>query len=1259
LTDSGLFDAASVDTALRHQQWQRLLAQSNIPSELPIADHSQAIIDALEHASVVIVAGETGSGKTTQLPKLCLQAGRGQTGVIGHTQPRRLAARSVARRIADELNVTLGEAVGYQIRFQAQTSAETLIKVMTDGILLAAIARDPELREYDTLIIDEAHERSLNIDFLLGYLKRLVRRRPELRVVITSATIDVARFSAHFDDAPIISVGGRTFPVDIRYYPAESTDQGVPEWSEQVFKALEHLWQLEREGVTAKRGGDVLVFLPGERDIRETAKRLRQAQWPAIQIMPLYARLTPSEQDRIFRPSGTGRRVVLATNVAETSLTVPGIHYVIDSGVARISRYSARSQIQHLHIEPISQASANQRSGRCGRIAPGLCLRLYSEEDFLLRSEFTDPEIMRTHLGSVILKMLSLRLGAIEEFPFIDPPHPAQIRDGMRLLHELSAIHEQGRLTPLGHRLSQLPIDPRLARMLLAGETHGALAELLVIVSFLAIQDPREMPSEARAAAQQKHAQDHDPAGDFAVILNLWNRFEAQRQELSQNQFKHFCRSEFLNPMRLREWRELHHQLRLALGSLTARINLEAAPIASVHQAVLTGLLSHIGQWKERKTYQMARGKQAVLFPGSALYRKPPPWLMSFELVETQQLYARMVAPIDPAWCEAAGHHLVKRSYSEPHFAKKRAQVMAWEKVTLFGLVIIGRRRVNFGVIDPNVAHDIFIREGLVSGQYESPGAFMSHNQQLLAEVESVEDRVRRRDLRIDDASLAAFYHARIPAAICNGKGFEAWRRKAERIDPQCLFFTADSVWQQPAPDWQDAFPDRIEQGAVKIPLNYRFEPKARDDGVTAVVPLMALGEMTQAGLDWLVPGLLEEKATALVKSLPKAIRRRLVPVPDTVKQALMHIDHTSGQSLTEALALQLKRLSGVIIQPEDWDLGKLPDHLQVNIRVVDEQGETLVEGRDLDVLRSQVRAPVQSAAVASVPHAGVPLRHWPEQDLPDTQTVRQAGLEVRVFPTLVDQGDHVMVHYELDAAYSHQCNIRGLSRLGTILLARQLDELCWPILQESQVPLLYAPLGNAQALRDDFYLCLIETTLLPDLQILPRTADAFAKALERARGELHHEALAQTQQWAEWLGLRHKIAKQIKGSMSLERAVIASDVQLQLSRLINQGGFASTPRRWRKHLSRYLEAMLMRLNRSGLQIHKEQFIIEELTEYWQRYATKADSMAQEGRYSEALVDFRWYLEEYRVSLFAQTLGTFDRVSSKRLDKFWQEIQSQ
>ena len=1256
MTDSGQPLNTSVTATTRQALCQTLRNRSVIPSELPIAEQASVIAETIARAPVVIVAGETGSGKTTQLPKLCLLAGRGRQGIIGHTQPRRLAARSVAARIADELKVPLGQEVGYQIRFQAQTTPQTLIKVMTDGILLAAIAHDPELKAYDTLIIDEAHERSLNIDFLLGYLKQLLQRRPELRVIITSATIDVNRFSQHFDDAPIISVSGRTYPVAVHYLPPEQTDQGIPDLADQVYTALNYLWQLEREASSQR--GDVLVFLPGERDIRDTAKRLREAQWPGVEIMPLYARLSPGEQDKIFRPSTHGRRVVLATNVAETSLTVPGIHYVIDSGLARISRYNARSQIQHLQIEPVAQASANQRAGRCGRIAPGICIRLFSEEDFLSRSQFTDPEILRTHLASVILKMLSSRLGSIEHFPFIDVPQTAQIRDGMRLLHELQALNNQGQLSALGQRLAQLPIDPRLARMLLAGLKFGALSELLIITSFLAIQDPREMPSEARTGAQQKHAQDHDPAGDFAVILNLWQRFEAQRQALSNHQFKQYCRREFLNPMRLREWRELHHQLRLALGQNAAKLNTEPVPIDAVHRAILTGLLSHIGQWKERKTYQMARAKQAVLFPGSTLYRKPPPWLMSFELIETQQLYARMVAPIDPAWCESAAQHLIKRTYSEPHFAKKRAQVMAWEKVTLFGLVIIGRRRVNFGAIDSAQAHQIFIREGLVEGHYQSPGAFMAHNQQLLAEVESVEDRVRRRDLRIDDEVLADFYQSRIPSHICNGKGFEAWRRQAETADPRCLFFDPATVWQQPEPDWQEAFPDRLEQGAMRIPLNYRFAPQASDDGVTAVVPMAALAEMTQAGLDWLVPGLLEEKAIALVKALPKPIRRQLVPVPDTVRQALQHIGTRSEQALTEVLSLQLKRLRGVLIQPEDWTTDSLPDHLHVNIRVVDDQAQTLLEGRDLDALRQQIRAPVQSAAATALVPANVPLRHWPAEGLPASQTLQQAGMEVTVYPTLVDQGDHVVLQYELDQAYGHQLTLRGLSRLGCIRLARQLDELCWPLVNNSAMALLYAPLGNAQSLRDAFYLCLLETTLLPDLDAIPRTQEAFEEALHRARGMLFDSAQAQVAQWTEWLQLRQDIARQLKGAMSLERAVIASDIQAQLARLIGPDTLSALPRRWRPHITRYLKGMQIRLNRSGIQVHKEQAMISELNDFWQRYDDQANRFSKEGRHSDALVDFRWLIEEYRISLFAQSLGTQERVSGQRLEKYWQEIKS-
>jgi ATP-dependent helicase HrpA len=975
----------------------------NYPAELPVVERREDIMQALEAHQVVVVAGETGSGKTTQLPKICLELGRGRRGLIGHTQPRRLAARSVATRLAEELEVPLGDQVGYQVRFHDQSSATTLVKLMTDGILLAETQHDPLLLRYDTIIIDEAHERSLNIDFLLGYLKRLLPKRPDLKIIITSATIDVERFAAHFGSthapAPVVEVSGRTYPVEVHYRPLvrDTDDEEDRTLQEGIVHAVEEIEQIEREKGWLHGPRDVLIFLPGEREIRETADTLRRAELRGTEILPLYARLSNAEQNRVFSPH-SGRRIVLATNVAETSLTVPGIRYVIDPGLVRISRYSYRSKIQRLPVEPVSQASANQRKGRCGRVAEGVCLRLYDEEDFLSRPAFTDPEIQRTNLASVILSMLALKLGNIEAFPFVDPPDSRFVTDGFRLLFELGAVTEQQHLTPLGRKLARLPIDPRLARMVLEGAERGSLRDVLIVVSALAIQDPRDRPADKRQAADQAHLRWHDPDSDFVAILNLWHGIENAREALSGNQLRRWCREHYINYLRVREWHDTFRQLRQLLRDMAIEVppplpldpeqsedqarQLRRKTSAKLHQALLSGLLSHLGMLSENREYLGARNRKLMIHPGSGLAKKSPKWLMAFELVETSRLFARTVAKIDPAWIEPQALHLVKRSYADPHWEMKRAQVVAKEQVTLFGLPIVAGRRVHYGPIAPQESRELFIRRALVEGEFQTRGEFFAHNRSLIDEVTDLEDRARRRDILVDEETLFAFYDQRIPENIVNGKGFEHWRKKAERHDPDCLKFDIETLKARDAAEVTQAdYPDHLILNGNAYPLSYHFDPEAEDDGVTLTVPAAMLPQLPVHALDWLVPGLLREKCIALMKSLPKAIRRQVVPIPDWVDAALETLV-PDERPLTEALGEFIRRRTATRVHPDDWRLDQLAPHLFMNLRVVNHAGEVIGQGRDVRALekRFEEAASAGARAMAEQASQAPAVSHLPDE---------------------------------------------------------------------------------------------------------------------------------------------------------------------------------------------------------------------------------------------------------------------------------------
>ncbi|MDQ1483104.1 MAG: ATP-dependent helicase HrpA, partial [Actinomycetota bacterium] len=1013
------------------------LPKITYPDDLPVAARRDDIAAAIRDHQVVILAGETGSGKTTQLPKICLELGRGIEGLIGHTQPRRIAARSVAERIADELKTELGTAVGYQVRFTDHSSANTLVKVMTDGILLAEMQRDRELRRYDTIIIDEAHERSLNIDFILGYLKQLLPRRPDLKVIITSATIDPQRFSTHFDNAPIIEVSGRTYPVEVRYRPlTELTPDGPVEVDQVtgICEAVQELWTEHRASA-----GDILVFLSGEREIRDAAEALTGMAMPHTEILPLYARLSAAEQHRVFGRH-TGRRVVLATNVAETSLTVPGVRYVVDAGTARISRYSQRTKVQRLPIEPISRASASQRAGRCGRVADGICIRLYSQEDFETRAEFTDPEILRTSLASVILQMSSLGLGDIARFPFLEPPDSRQITDGVRLLEELQAIHPASerpgdarkRLTAYGRQIAALPLDPRLARMVLEAGGNGALREVLIIVSALSIQDPRERPMDKRQQSDEKHQRFADEHSDFIALLNLWNYLKEQRRDLSGSAFRRMCKSEYLHYLRVREWQDLHSQLKTACKSLGLQQNASEADHDAIHRSLLSGLLSHIGlRDVEKREYIGARGARFGISPGSSLFRKQPQWVMSAELVETTRLWARFNARTDPAEIERLAQHLVKRTYSEPHWEKKRGSAVAMEKVTLYGVPLVAGRKVGYARINPQESRDLFIRHGLVEGDWETHHRFFRDNRALVRRLTELEARARRRDLLVDDETLVEFYDARLPAEIVSAQHFDSWWKQTRHTQPKLLTLTEDLLISHEADEVNVLdYPQSWDQDGHVLPLTYQFEPGAAADGVTVHIPLDILNQVDEGGFDWQVAGLRQDLAVALLRSLPKATRRSFVPAPDRAHAALASADPAAG-SLTDELARALHAMSGVHIADEEWDWSRVPDHLRITFRVEDRGGEVVGESKQLAALQQQLAPALRQTmrrAAASVERKG--LQQWSFGALPSTFEQRVGDRVIHGFPAIVDHGDSVSLEVLASAQERDAATRLGIRRL-------------------------------------------------------------------------------------------------------------------------------------------------------------------------------------------------------------------------------------
>ncbi|EKE86921.1 ATP-dependent RNA helicase HrpA [Idiomarina xiamenensis] len=1228
------------------------LAQSHhidYPPQLPVAEQQQRIKDAIAKHQVVVVAGETGSGKTTQLPKMLLELGYGRRGFIGHTQPRRLAARSVASRIAEELRVPLGSSVGYKVRFNDQTEANTAIKLMTDGVLLAELQQDRLLRAYDAIIIDEAHERSLNIDFLLGVLHQLLPKRPDLKVVITSATIETERFAEHFQQAPIIEVSGRAYPVEVRY---QALQQGQRQAPRDVLDAVaEAVLELQDEGP-----GDILLFASGEREIRDFADAITQLALKNTEVLPLYARLSATEQNRIFQ-SHSQRRVVIATNVAETSLTVPGIRYVIDPGTARISRYSYRSKVQRLPIEPISQASANQRKGRCGRVGPGICIRLYSEDDFNSRPAFTDPEILRTNLAAVILQMTALELGDIRQFPFLQKPDERFVKDGFNLLEELNALAsarygETAKLTPLGQQLSRLPLDPRLARMVLAAQQHGCVREVMVIVAALSIQDPRERPSDKQQKADQLHQRFHDKDSDFISYLKLWDYLAEQQKSLSKTQLRRLCQREFIHFLRVREWQDVYTQTRQTVRELGIQINSEAASYEAIHRALISGLLSYVGQKDERHEYLGARQRKFFVFPGSNLFKKPPKWLVSAELVETSRLFARTNARIDPGWVEAAAQHLVKRQYLDPRFEKKQGSVVADEQVSLLGLVLVPRRRVQFGPISPVVAREIFIREGLVSGELKRPLPFIEHNQALIAEVESLEEKSRRRDILVDEEALFNAYDAELPAGIYNEQLLAGWWHKAAKKQPQLLYFTLQQLKQQDAEHVTDeAYPAFWQQGNLRLPLHYRFEPSAEDDGVTLQIPLALLNQVSSEGTEWLIPALREELVTALIKALPKAQRRQLVPAPDYARAIVADLQPLQ-QPLLAALSYKVKRMTGMDIDPQDWPLAQLPAHLRMNFCIVDEKQQCIAQGRDLDALQQRLRGKVKQTLVKRSDNSGAAIRReaitdWQMGALPVTLSQQQGPYQLQAFPALRDNGKQVAVDVfesQQRAAFEHR---KGLRKLVLLQVPSPVRYLQKSLSNKAKLAMYFNPWGKVESLVNDCIDAAVDELLQDADQV--RDQQRFQEVVTRVREQLNETVEQVAAHVEQILLLGHQIKKQQKGQVPLDQIQSRGDIQAQLDGLIYAGFVSDIGVKRLPHIVRYLKAIQRRLEKLPVDPQRDRLQLMVLERLQQEYQQLLQRQPKAEPLPDAVKEVRWMLEELRVSLFAQQLGTQYPISEKRV----------
>jgi ATP-dependent helicase HrpA len=1290
------------------------------PEDLPVSGRRDEISEALRKHQVIIVSGETGSGKTTQLPKICLELGRGQQGLIGHTQPRRIAASSTAKRIAQELGSPLGEHVGFKVRFADTLSKGASIKLMTDGILLAETQTDPLLKAYDTIIIDEAHERSLNIDFLLGYLKQLLPRRPDLKVIITSATIDAERFSRHFGTpempAPVIEVSGRLYKVEVRYRPVESDvpNRANPGGNASAIanaegKGARTAAQREKrdlmdavvDGVDELcriGSGDVLVFLPGEREIRDVAEALRKHHPPHVEILPLFARLSAEEQERVFKVTNA-RRIVLATNVAETSLTVPGIRYVVDAGLARVKRYSYRNKVEQLQIEPIAQSAANQRAGRCGRVADGVCIRLYEEQDYLQRPKFTEPEILRSSLASVILRMKSLHLTDVETFPFIEPPLARAIADGYQLLQELGAVDEYNQLTPLGKKLAKLPLDPRVGRMILAALDNVCLNEVLIIASALSVQDPRDRPMEHQQAADEAHKKFADERSEFLSYIKIWHWFEnAIEHKKTNRQLMDNCRSNFLSQLRLREWRDVHSQLLTIVKEQGWRLNETPATYENLHLALLTGLLGNIGFKSEDEPgagYLGARGIKFHIWPGSSLLKKPGKWIMAAELVDTTRLYARCVAQIQPEWLEKVGGHLLKKSWGEPRWEKRSAQVTASERATLYGLVVYSQRRINYGLFNPTEAREIFIRDALVGGDYETRAPFFAHNHKLIKEIENLEHKSRRLDVLVDDELIAAFYDKLIPADVVNGAGFEKWHKDATAAEPKLLYLNRDELMRHEAAGvTTDLFPKLMTVTGLELALTYHFEPGSVRDGVTMAVPLYALNQLPRERCEWLVPGMLKEKVHLLLKSLPQKLRRHCVPLPDYAAKFCERVQEagTFGRGdLIDAIIADIRTQITISVLTSDFKPETLPAHHFMNFKVIDEHGRQLEMGRNLATLQAefgtQARESFQKMAEASGPQSTVAARavvapaaagaqgapagkqkpasspapsnnisltgltSWTFGELPELLEIAQGKLTLIGFPALVDKGTHCDLEVFDDPTVAARTHRIGLRRLFALQMKDQIKFIEKSIPGLQQMGMQFMAMGTQEELREQIINKALDIACLQDP--LPTDAATFAKRKEEGKSRLVLLVNEIARLLSQVLTEFHGLPKRLQGLPQQA----AADMQQQLQALVNKRFLSENDYSQLAHFPRYLKAMNVRIEKLRGDPARDAKLMAE----WQQAAAlfqRASRDKQAGKNTDPkLVEFRWMLEELRVSLFAQELRTPMPVSVKRLQKVWESMQ--
>jgi len=1222
----------------------------SFPENLPINQRQEDICKAIEAHQVIILCGETGSGKTTQLPKLCLKMGRGTYGMIGHTQPRRIAARSVASRIAEELNSELGTSVGYKIRFSDKSNKNSHIKVMTDGILLAEIQNDPFLQNYDTLIIDEAHERSLNIDFILGYLKQLLPKRPDLKIIITSATIDPERFAKHFIDAPIIEVSGRTYPVEVRYRPLNSDEENETKKDQQqaILNAVD---ELSHEASSGKSSGDILVFLSGERQIREAAEALRKHHPDKTEIIPLFSRLSNAEQQKVFK-SHAHRRIILATNVAETSLTIPGIQYVIDTGYARISRYSYRTKVQRLPIEKISQASANQRKGRCGRTSDGICIRLYAEDDFNNRQVFTDPEILRTNLASVILQMHNIRLGHIEKFPFIDKPDSRLIKDGYQLLDELQAMNKQN-ITQIGAILSRFPIEPRYARMLITANEFSSLNEVLIIVSALSIADPRERPMDKQQQADQAHSQFKDEKSDFIAYLNLWNFYQEQRQHLSQNKLRKLCKASFLSYTRMLEWRDIHSQLLNQCNEVKYKINTTVAGYDAIHQALLSGLLSHAGLKNEDGEYQGARNNIFAIFPGSNLRKKRPLWIMAAEMLETQRHYGLTVAQIDPLWLEKQAAHLIKKSYFEAHWEKRPAQIAAYEKSTLYGLVINPRKKINYGPIDPEFSRELFIRGAFVNREYSGHAAFFQHNEKLFTDIEKLEHQSRRQDVLVEDEVVYQFYDECIPAGIYNSKKFDTWRKEAEKDNTTILYLSREYLMQHSAGDiTEEQYPKQLVINNTVLPLSYHFDPSSEDDGVTLTLPLALLNTLNPVQFEWLIPALLRDKITQLIKTLPKNIRKNFVPVPQ-FSDACIEAISSHSQPLLYSISQQLTQMSGIIIPDDAWQIDSLDAHFFMRFDIRDQNNKKIAQGRNLILLQESLSQKVSEQFSNNIEweieQKG--LTEWSFNELPVFINKTINSLDIKGFPALQDDNESVSIVVVDKQNHAEEIHHDGLKRLYYLALKQQVKYLNKNLPGIQKICMSYTNVGSCNDLKLAIIDASIEQSFFTTKNII-RDKESFNQNLQQGSNNLVNNANEICEILSDVFDSYHKIRKQLKKNNKPNWLVSLNDIQSQLDHLIYEDFIYFTPLEYLNSYPRYLQAIQQRLDKLQETAERDRQYTNSLNPYWEHFTELNDEYYDHPVFSL----YRWMLEEYRVSLFAQGLKTRIPVSEKRVEKQWLEV---